>query len=229
MRIRSAASAAILDGTRPPTDRSRDVERRPSDVLALTEISPGETVVDVWPGPGYWTRLFSSAVGPTGRIIAYVPRETVRFGYKPLDLAQSTAAEPGRSNVTVSDLPLAVPLLTGDADLVFTAQNYHDLQNIAGADMIAFNRKVFRALKPGGRYVIIDHIPPPGSGLRHTKDLHRIDPATVRSEVEAAGFVLESTSTVLRNPEDPRTANVFDPTIRGRTDQFAYKFRKPRR
>jgi predicted methyltransferase len=78
-------------------------------------------------------------------------------------------------------------------------------------------------------YIVIDHAPPPGSGLKHTKDLHRIDPAVVRAEAEAAGFVLETQSAILAHPEDPRTANVFDAKIRGRTDQFVFKFRKPRR
>lgn len=228
-RTRSVASVAILDPSRPAADISHDVERRPSEILAMAEVGLGDTVVEIWPGPGYWTRLFSSAVGKTGRVLAYVPRETVRFGYKPLALAMATAAETGGSNVIVSDLPLADPLAVESADIAFTAQNYHDLHNIAGTDMLAFNRKVFRALKRGGRYIVIDHMPPPGSGLKHTKDLHRIDPEIVRAEVEAAGFVLEGISTVLRNLEDPRTANVFDPSIRGRTDQFAYKFRKPTR
>lgn len=112
---------------------------------------------------------------------------------------------------------------------MFTALNYHDMHDkfMGPADLSVVNRQVFRSLKPGGVYMVIDHAAEPGTGLRHTEDLHRIDAATVRAEVTAAGFVFEGESRVLRTPGDNRKANVFDPSIRGKTDQFVYKFRKP--
>jgi len=114
-------------------------------------------------------------------------------------------------------------------DLVWTSQNYHDLHDSFAkpADLAQVNAAIFRALKPGGIYVVLDHAALPGSGLSATETLHRIDPATVRAEVEAAGFVYVGESDVLRNPNDPHTAKVFDPSIRGHTDQFVFKFRKP--
>ena len=112
------------------------------------------------------------------------------------------------------------------ADIVFTAQNYHDLHNIPNFDMAAFNKSVFNALKPGGEYIVLDHVALPGDpNVTHT--LHRIDPAVVRKEVEAAGFKFQRESKILANPADPHDKNVFDPSIRHHTDQFIYKFRKP--
>ena len=114
-------------------------------------------------------------------------------------------------------------------DLVFTAQNYHDMHDkfMGPANLSVVNRQIFKALKPGGVYLVIDHAADAGSGLRDTETLHRIDPAVVKAEVTAAGFIFEGESRVLRNSADPRRANVYDPGIRGKTDQFVYKFRKP--
>jgi predicted methyltransferase len=117
----------------------------------------------------------------------------------------------------------------GQLDMVWTAQNYHDLHDsfMQPIDIAAFNRKIFRALKPGGVFLVIDHVATGGSGLRDTGTLHRIDPEAIRTEVTAAGFVLEAQSDLLRNPEDDHVLPVFDPAIRHRTDQIVYKFRKP--
>jgi predicted methyltransferase len=112
-------------------------------------------------------------------------------------------------------------------DLVWTSQNYHDLHNFPGLDLAVFNQMVFEALKPGGVYFILDHATAPGAGASETGTLHRIDPDTVKREVEAAGFEFVGESNILRQPDDPHTAKVFDPSIRGRTDQFILKFRKP--
>jgi predicted methyltransferase len=114
-------------------------------------------------------------------------------------------------------------------DLVFTCQNYHDYHDpfMGPVDMVAFDKQVFAALKPGGLFVVIDHVAPAGSGISDTNTLHRIDPAVVKKEVEAAGFVFAGESDALRNPKDPHTIAVFDKSIRGHTDQFIYRFRKP--
>ncbi|ODU21451.1 MAG: hypothetical protein ABS87_06360 [Sphingomonas sp. SCN 67-18] len=221
-------AAAIADPNRPAADRDRDALRHPGDLLAFTGIKPGDAVIDVWPGGGYWTRLFSAAVGPKGSVTAYVPAEIVNFGSKPLDVARAFAAEPGRGNVTVVSDPLADPAPPAIADIIWTSQNYHDLHNIKDADVAAFNREVFRALRPGGVYIVIDHAAPAGSGVKNTADLHRIDPETVKAEAKAAGFVLESEGKMLANPADPHDIKVFDPAIRGKTDQFVFKFRKPK-
>ena len=115
------------------------------------------------------------------------------------------------------------------ADVVFTAQNYHDVHNVPNIDIAAFNKSVFNALKPGGAYVVLDHAAAAGSGGRDTSTLHRIDPEAVKAEALAAGFVLAGQSKVLENPQDAHTVAVFDPSIRGKTDQFILKFTKPRK
>ena len=112
-------------------------------------------------------------------------------------------------------------------DLVWTSQNYHDLHNIPNADVADFDRSVFKALKPGGVFIVLDHAAAAGSGFRDTSTLHRIDPEAVKQEVLSAGFKFEAESDVLHNAADDHTLKVFDPAIRGKTDQFILKFRKP--
>jgi predicted methyltransferase len=225
-------AAVLADPGRPAEDRVRDAARKPAEMLAFAGVRPGMTVLEILPGGGYFTRLFSAAVGPSGRVLAYVPEELVGAPYKPLESAGKIAAEKGRENVRVVHDPLmqdVPPDFANTLDLVWTSQNYHDVHNLAGADAIGFNKLIFKALKPGGTYVVLDHSAARGSGISATRTLHRIDPAQVRKEVEAAGFVFAGESKLLANPADPRTAGVFDPSIRGRTDQFVYRFRKPRR
>ena len=222
-----AIAAAVADPTRPAADRDRDADRKPAEMLAFAGIKPGMVVVDMLPGRGYFTRLFSDAVGPTGKVIAYVPDENLARFPKALDAINAIAAEPNHKNVQAEHNPLMAPGPDNVADVVWTSQNYHDLHNMTGVDLVAFNKLVFRSLRPGGVYVVLDHSAPAGSGASATSTLHRIDPATVRQEAEAAGFVFDGASNVLANPADPRTAGVFDPSIRGHTDQFVLRFRKP--
>jgi predicted methyltransferase len=113
--------------------------------------------------------------------------------------------------------------------MVWTSQNYHDYPDefMGRIDPAQLNRAVFAMLKPGGTYFIVDHAAEPGSGMRDTERFHRIDPATVRAQVEAAGFEYVGSSDALRNPADSHAVAVFDPTIRGHTDQFVMRFRKP--
>jgi predicted methyltransferase len=115
----------------------------------------------------------------------------------------------------------------GAADFVWTSDNYHDFHNIPDADVVNIDKAVFLALKPGGIFLVLDHAAQSGSGLRDTSTLHRIDPDAVKKEVESAGFKLLGESNILENKADPHTAKVFDASIRGHTDQFILKFRKP--
>lgn len=232
--IANAITAAIADTGRPAKDVEKDASRKPADMVAFAKIKAGQTVIDVWPGGGYWSRIFSKVVGPKGKVIAYVPAEITGFKSDPLGIAKAMAAEPGRGNVEVASDPLASPPppeFLNKVDVAWTFENYHDFHDsfMNGADVDAFNKAIFAILKPGGYYVIVDHAAPAGSGLKNTEDLHRIDPATLRAEVEKAGFVFDGESKVLANPDDPRTALVFDAGIRGKTDRFAYRFRKPRK
>ncbi|WP_420138469.1 class I SAM-dependent methyltransferase [Sphingomonas sp.] len=222
-------AAAVTDPTRPVADRDRDAARKPAEMLAFAGVKPGMVVIDVLPGGAYFTRLFSTAVGPTGKVIGYVPDEMYAGRPKSLDAVQALAAEPAHSNVQALHDPALAPGPANVADVVWTSQNYHDLHNIAGLDMIAFNKALYRALRPGGVYIVLDHAAAAGSGAADTNTLHRIDPAVVRKEVEAAGFKFDGESKLLANPADPHTAKVFDPAIRGHTDQFILRFRKPGR
>lgn len=219
-------AAAVADSHRPAADRERDALRKPGECIAFAGLRPGEIVGELLPGEGYFTRIFSGVVGPRGHVYAVAPAPAP--GGKDYQAgARTLAADPHYGNVTIladrlADLKFPKPL-----DLVWTSQNYHDLHNIPGFDVVAFNRRMFAALKPGGIYLVLDHAAAAGSGTRDTDTLHRIDPAVVKKEVLAAGFELAGTSELLHRPEDPHTARVFDPSIRGRTDQFIFKFRKP--
>lgn len=224
-----AIDAAIADAARPAADRGRDAERKPAEMLGFAGVKPGMVVIDMMPGGGYFTRLFSDVVGPTGKVVAYVPDELLAKYAKSLDGAKTVAAEPNHKNVEVRHDPALAPGPANIADVVWTSQNYHDLHNVPGLDVVAFNKVVYGIVRPGGVYVVLDHSARAGSGLADTDTLHRIDQAAVRKEVEAAGFVFDGESKVLANPADPRSNKVFDPAIRGHTDQFILRFRKPGR
>ncbi|HWI86043.1 MAG TPA: methyltransferase [Sphingomonas sp.] len=223
----SASAAAIADTTRPAADRDRDAERKPAEMLAFAGIKPGMVVVDMLPGGGYFTRLFSTAVGPTGKVIAYVPDEMYANRPKALDAVTAISNEPAHKNVVPSHDPALSTGPSGVVDVIWTSQNYHDLHNMPGLDLVAFNKARYNMLRPGGVYIVLDHAAPAGSGTADTNTTHRIDPAIVRKEMEAAGFKFDGESKVLANPADPRTAKVFDPSVRGHTDQFILRFRKP--
>lgn len=223
----SYIAAAVDNPTRPSADKSRDAARKPADMLVFARVRPGQTVVDFLPGGGYFTRLFAKAVGPKGKVYAFVPTEIA--SHVKVMPANGSSPDPTMPNVVylvapVNDFSTPVPV-----DMVWTSQNYHDLHDpfMGPADMAKFNTAVFKALKPGGLYVIEDHAAAAGSGVSATNTLHRIDPAVVKREVMAAGFVYDGESKVLRNPADNHTLKVFDPSIRGHTDQFVYRFRKP--
>jgi predicted methyltransferase len=219
-------AAVLASPLRPADDRARDAARHTAETLAFAEVQPGQKIADMIIGGGYFTRIFSAAVGPTGRVTAWQPDEFIAFQ---TSYGDALTAVDALDNVDAVRAPLTAPTLPAGLDLVFTAQNYHDLHLAPFAADTAekVNAAVFRALKPGGRYVIIDHHAVAGAPLTAADSVHRIDIAAVRREVLAAGFVLDGESDVLANPEDPRTASVFDPAIRGRTSQFMLRFRKP--
>jgi predicted methyltransferase len=224
---KSDGSPAIAKALADPARADQagdDVRRHAADVLAFSGVKPGWQVVDFLPGQGYWTRIFTGVVGPSGHVYAVWPSASG-------ERAKATAAAlNGRNlgNVTAGVDP-AILTLDKPVDLVWTVENYHDLPNDGRGEpaLNAFNAAVFKALKPGGTYVVIDHVAPAGSGLTDTDTLHRIDPAIVKKQVLAAGFTFVGESKALANPKDDHTLKVFDPAIRGHTDQFVYKFRKP--
>lgn len=201
-----------------------DARRHAAEVVAFSGAKAGSTVVDIIPGTGYWSRIFTGVVGPTGHVWAVWPAAAAGYSTK----AKPALDALGLANLTTMVDP-AILTVAKPVDLVWTVQNYHDVPNKGGGDVAinAFNAAVFKALKPGGTYIVIDHAAAEGSGLRDTETLHRIDPAIVIKQVLAAGFTYVGKSKALADPKDDHTLKVFDPKIRGVTDQFVFKFRKP--
>jgi predicted methyltransferase len=202
-----------------------------AELIRFSRADAGATVIDVYPGEGDWTRLFSDIVGPEGRVYSFVPAEVAHFKNDPVGRMRALAKEPGRENVEVISANLvAMPQLARSADVLWLHLFYHDLHTALmqdkGATAAEFNRAVYERLKPGGYYVIVDHAAAAGSGTSDTQALHRIDAASVREEVETAGFVLDAASDMLANKDDPHSIKVFDPSIKGETDRFAYRFVK---
>lgn len=222
--VPATISAAVADPARPAADTDRDADRKPAETLAFAGVKPGEQVVDFFPGTGYFTRIFSKTVGPKGHVTALWPAGTPD---KFVDRTKPVAADPAYTNVTVVAQKVA-DIPAGSVDLFWTSQNYHDMHNLPGADVAAVDKAIFAALKPGGTFIVLDHAATAGSGFQDTNTLHRIDPEAVKSEVESAGFKLVAQSDLLKNPNDPHTATVFDPSIKGKTDQFILKFEKPK-
>jgi predicted methyltransferase len=207
-------------------------QSKQSELIRFARVDAGSTVIDVYPGDGDWTRLFSDVVGPEGRVYSFVPAEVAGLNNDPVGKARTLAKEPGRENVeAVSADLVAMPQVTQAADVVWLHLFYHDLHTALiqakGATAADFNRTVYERLKPGGFYVVVDHAAAAGTGTNDTQALHRIDPASVRAEVEAAGFVLDAESKMLANKDDPHAIKVFDPAIKDETDRFAYRFVKP--
>ena len=207
-------------------------QSKQSELIQFARVETGSIVIDVYPGDGDWTRLFSDVVGPEGRVYSFVPTEIAAVMEDQLGRMQTLAKEPGRENVeAVSADLVAMPEVTQPADVLWLHLFYHDLHTTLiqkkGATAADFNRAVYERLKPGGSYVIVDHAAAAGAGTRDAQSLHRIDPASVRKEVEAAGFVLDAESTLLANKDDAHSIKVFDPSIKDQTDRFAYRFVKP--
>jgi len=217
---------AVADTTRPEDDRKLDADRKPAAVLAFAGVTPGESIGEYLPGGGYYTRLLSDIVGPSGKVYAL---ETTTWGDDNVNATKKVLSEPGRGNVSLDLAPLGSFHLPEKVDLFWTSLNYHDLHvpKYAIVDMAAFNKLVFDSLKSGGIYFIEDHAAAKGTRATLSPTLHRIEEATVIQEVTAAGFTLAGESDILRNPADDRSKKVFDPSIRMKTDQFILKFRKP--
>jgi len=222
-------AAAVADPARPAEDRDRDAARHPAELMAFAQVKPGQRVADYIPGGGYFTRVFSGIVGARGRVYAVFPEFLAKFQTKDVASIKALVAQPAYTNVqfatTLDDtLNLPEPL-----DLVWTSLNYHDLQfGLSHDQIVGLDKAIYAALKPGGIFLVIDHVAAPGTGWTVAGTLHRIDPDAIKADMVAAGFKLEAESQALRNPDDPHTAIVFDPSIRGKTDQAVFRFRKPR-
>jgi predicted methyltransferase len=223
----NSVETALNASSRTADDKKAESDRHPKELLQFSKVKTGERVVDMMPGKGYFTKLFASMVGDKGHVTAFVPKEFENAPFKPVDAAKE--AIKGLKNASVAVTPI-LDAPDANVDLVWTSQNYHDLhiKKFITVDMIAFNKMVFKMLKPGGRYVVIDHVANSGATEADMERLHRIDPVMVKNEVEAAGFVLEDESKVLSR-EETHVLNVFEAAIRGKTDQFMYRFVKPKK
>lgn len=216
-----SVAALLSDPIRPSADVARDADRKPVELLQFAGVRRGLKVVELAPGGGYFTRILTGAVGPQGRVYAIAGRAS--------PVLQELAAK--RSNLTVVVASPGTVPVPEQVDLVWTTLNYHDFKNVRlpnGDAAQALNAEVFRVLKPGGTYLIVDHEAATGAGATQTSTLHRIESTVVRREVGAAGFVLDAESSLLRHPADEHTTKVQEAGIRGKTDQFILKFRKPR-
>jgi predicted methyltransferase len=205
----------------PPTSNP---DWKAPEVVQFIGLKKGDKVADVV--AGRLTPSLAQAVGPTGKVYAIETAEVAKA--HPEALARMQALASRLPNVTVTEQPIATALPSG-LDAVFIRQNYHDLYDkfMGPADVPAFNKAVFAALKPGGVYVVLDHAAAAGSGISATETLHRIDPARVKTDVQAAGFKLDGESQIFANKEDNHTKSVFDPSVRFHTDQFLFRFKKP--
>lgn len=219
----TAAIAAALANPARTDHAGDDARRKAAEAVAFSGVASGDIVVDFIPGQSYWTRIFAGVVGPKGHVYAVWPRGAAKYAVE-----EKPALEAHKLANVTAQADSAIITLPQKADIVWTVQNYHDIPNQGGeASIAAVNAAVFDALKPGGTYVVIDHADAAGKGLADTGTLHRIDPAAVKAGVVKAGFVFVGESTALRNTADDHSRAVFDPAIRGHTDQFMLKFRKP--
>jgi len=226
--IRAAVQVALADPARAD-QVGNDARRKPLDLVAFSGVKRGDKVLDLIPGGGYWTRIFSLVVGPEGHVYGIWPQNYARFSVGNVAGLRALAKTPRFANISVEVQSTNVLASPEPLDLVWTSQNYHDYpaEFMGQSSPAVLNDAVFKLLKPGGTYVVIDHAAAPGHGMRDIEPMHRVDPETVKQQVTAAGFEFVGASDVLDNPADDRTRPVFDPAIRGHTDQFALKFRKP--
>jgi predicted methyltransferase len=217
---------AVADPARPKADVDTDAMRDPADTLAFAGVKPGMMVAELFPGGGYFTRMISDIVGAKGKIFAIE-----NAGWKGAGAAdQKMIAELPQKNVELQVNPFGQMTLTQPVDLFWITQNYHDLKiaKYGAVDMAAFNAQVFKSLKPGGVYMVLDHQANPGTTLEQIAVLHRVEKAQVIAEVTAAGFKLAGEGKFLNRPDDDHTKSIFDKAIQGKTDQYALKFVKPK-
>ncbi len=223
-------AATVSAAGRISGDYERDAVRKPAEVIAFSRIAPGKTVFEMEAGSGYYTELFSRAVGSSGAVTMQSPKEFERFYKDALDARLKDNRLP---NVKVSWSTFdKLEAADGSVDVVTWFQGPHEMWckaacgNAPMGDAAAAFRDIARILKPGGYLVVMDHVAPPGSPVTSGNDTHRIDPAHVKPLIAAAGFVLEEESTMLANPADDYSKGVFDPAVQGKTDQFLLRYRK---
>ena len=221
-------TAALSDPARKD-DAADDAHRKGGEVTTFAGVKPGDSVVELVPAHGYWTRIFSLVVGAKGHVYQVWPHGFDQFAAKAVANWQGVVKQAPYTNVSVLQTANDALGVTGPVDVVFTCQNYHDYHDsfMGPVDMAKFNKLVFDTLKPGGVYVVIDNVAPAGSGFADTDTTHRVDPEAVKNEVLAAGFVLDGSSDLLHNPADDHKQLSYKPPMAGHNDQFIFRFKKP--
>jgi predicted methyltransferase len=228
-----AAIAAALDSAdRPAADRERDTTARARELLEFAGVAPGMRVADLFSAGGYYTELLARTVGVKGQVIAYNNPPYAAFAGKEI-AGRYAGARLGNVRQVTTEVD-ALELAPASLDVALFVMSYHDAywRPADGAwnrtDPAELLRRLYQALKPGGVVVVQDHVAAAGGDVAEVVDkLHRIDPSVVRRDFERAGFVFDGSSRVLAHPADDHTRLVFEDSIRGRTDQFVYRFRKP--
>lgn len=218
-----AIAAAVADSGRPDTDKARDANRKPAEVLAFAGVRPGMIVAELAPGRGYYTRILAKAVGPTGRVYAIA---TSAQAARPGGLDALNALAAAYPNIKVVTVDYPTMMLPEKADLFWTTENYHDFHNGPTANIAALDKAVFNNLKPGGIFYVEDHRAADGAGLAATSSVHRMDEAVAKSELTAAGFRLDGESDLLHNPADDRAASNSE-AGHFSSDRFMLRMKRP--
>lgn len=226
----AVAAAAVADPRRPEADRADDERRKPAAALAFFQVGPGMAVFEIEAGAGWYTELLSHAVGTGGSVVMQNPEGFRAFVGEQID-ARLAEGRLGNVRQSLSNFD-ALDAPDASIDVATWVQGPHELyftpsDGVTLGDPARSYAEIFRILKPGGVFAVIDHSAAAGAPESTGNELHRVDRAIVVEMAEAAGFTLEAESAFLANPDDPRTITVFDPAIRGKTDQFALRFRKP--
>ncbi len=224
-----SVAKAVAAEDRLDSDHTRDRTSKPAVVLDFFGLMPGMVVIDLFGGGGYYTELAAMVVGEAGKVYfhnnkAYIPLVEKELGTR---FADDRLEEVIRLVTETDDLGLPEE----SADMVLMIMCYHDLYFVDKSwpeiDRKLFWKQVFAALKPNGTLAVVDHVAKTGTGSTAVQTLHRVDKEFAKTDIEAAGFVFEAASDVLRNPDDDHTLSVFDPEIRRKTDRFVYRFKKP--
>lgn len=224
-------AGAVDNPARPEPDRERDAQRKPAEVLEFFGIAPGMVVLDMFSGGGYYTEILSYLVGDEGQVVAQTNQAYLGFVGDEFEARYRDDRLPNVEVLMAENNELA--LEPGTFDAVMLVLSFHDLYFAApddgwpAFDVPVFLAELFDGLKPGGIVGIVDHYAEAGASTETGGTVHRIDPAIVIDAMTAAGFVLDGQSDVLRNPADDYSRIVFDPELRGRTDRFVLRFRKP--
>jgi predicted methyltransferase len=225
-------AAALAMPGRSADNVKLDESRKPAEVLAFLGLKPGMNALDLFGGNAYWAEIMAPVVGAKGHVSVWEPTQF----YSPDTKSAFEAFEAKNANVSIASSPFESPALPVNyADLVMLNLNYHDTYwqsekyGIPKMDPGAFLKAVYEAMKPGAVIGVIDHVASPSDDTRATVEkFHRIDPEVVKADFKRAGFEFIGSSDILRNPADDHSLMVFDPKVRGKTDRFIFKFKKPR-